>query len=766
MFQRCRKCCGRKFRIRPLTLIAMVFLLSVLLSGTAIEALESVKIGNRLLPFGPEEDEQKQIFDNGRTLNGNHYLDYRDDFGLDKYGNRMGYDGAFQCVSFARYIMDQCFGAGACRGKRESAGIKFSGPEELKRFFQSLPGGTHVKGNYKLEKDSEGNDVKVHGHSFLMLRADEDGAIIYHANWDPASENPPHIVRYEKLPYARILRIINYREEGLEYLQKPKTQAQEPQPAPLQKYRQAWLYEDKGSWCNVQTATDWNGQSYLRLYDKLGTKSLIYEVPENFSGRRADLKTPFMTIPFRTTIEITNDEKASYVYYYGQGNTLCRLPLKRSGHDSGQPEVRDFTLEGSPFVFTTFALAKDPDQILLASRESDRQVTVGLFSFSQWTPSGPNEPLRTWTCTFPEERKFKPNTAGDVGYHVVYEASTDNVWLVAKQTYDRLNYFKWFFHAPLNHGDHGGALRPFYPEEEVSGWNDTQKFKMFNVNRYRRLVCFTDSDNPDLDYTSIDVYDAGKGGRMRLFGQLNSWKDSRGNQRPLKAFWSGGSNSVYGYGIFTDSLSSLYTDYDSTDKNNNASFARLARFVPEQAVADGAPDPSEDGRKQPAHSVVLKALPFKGPEGYRAIGSRWEVYRMTAEAQSVFGGLSIRSYENQEPVYAGRNSDGSSSHSLLQALPVGDYVWRMAYDWQIEGEGGMKGSTRWSALGHFTAVDSISDPDPEPAPNPEPVPEPLLPDPQPGKGSPSGGGGGCHAGAAGIALLPAALLFSRRKNRP
>ena len=761
MFQRCRKCCGRKFRIRPLTLIAMVFLLSVLLSGTAVEALESVKIGNRLLPFGPQEDEQKQIVDNGKP-----YLYYRDDFGLDKYGNRMGYDGASQCVSFARYIMDQCFGAGACRGKRESEDIKFSGPEELKRFFQSLPGGTHVKGNYKLEKDSEGNDVKVHGHSFLMLRADEDGAIIYHANWGPYSENPPHIVRYEKLPYDRILsRIINIPAEGLEYIQKPKTQVQEPQPAPLQKYRQAWLYEDKGSWCNAQTATDWNGQSYLRLYDKLGTKSLIYEVPENFSGRRADLKTPFMTIPFRTTIEITNDEKASYVYYYGQGNTLCRLPLKRSGHDSGQPEVRDFTLEGSPFVFTTFALAKDPDQILLASRESDRQVTVGLFSFSQWIPSGPNEPLRTWTCTFPEERKFEPNTAGDVGYHVVYEASTDSVWLVAKQTYDRLNYFKWFFHAPL-HQDQGGALRPFYPEEEVSGWNGTQKFKMFNVNRYRRLVCFTDSNNPDLDYTSIDVYDAGKGGRMRLFGQLNSWKDSKGNQRPLKEFWSGGSNSVYGYGIFTDSLSSLYTDYDSTDKNNNASFVRLACFVPEQAVADGAPDPSEDGRKQPAHSVVLKALPFKGPEGYRAIGSRWEVYRMTAEAQSVFGGLSIRSYENQEPVYAGRNSDGSSSHRLLQALPVGDYVWRMAYDWQIEGEGGMKGSTRWSALGHFTAVDSISDPDPEPAPNPEPVPEPLLPDPQPGKGSPSGGGGGCHAGAAGIALLPAALLFSRRKNRP
>lgn len=162
-------------------------------------------------------------------------------------------------------------------------------------------------------------------------------------------------------------------------------------------------------------------------------------------------------------------------------------------------------------------------------------------------------------------------------------------------------------------------------------------------------------------------------------------------------------------------------------------------FSPEQAVADGAPDPSEDGRKQLAHSVVLKALPFKGPEGYRAIGSRWEVYRMTAEAQSVFGGLSIRSYENQEPVYAGRNSDGSSSHRLLQALPVGDYVWRMAYDWQIEGEGGMKGSTRWSTLGHFTAVDSIPDPapDPEPSPNPEPVPEPLLPDPQPGKGSPA-----------------------------
>ena len=118
---------------------------------------------------------------------------------------------------------------------------------------------------------------------------------------------------------------------------------------------------------------------------------------------------------------------------------------------------------GSPFVFRGFALAKEPDQILLVSEASaQREVTVGLFSFSNWNASGANEPIRTWTCTLPEERKYKP-VIGEVGYSVVYEASTDRVWLVVQQSYfgeGQSNIPKWYFYSPLGQG---GVLQAFAP---------------------------------------------------------------------------------------------------------------------------------------------------------------------------------------------------------------------------------------------------------------------------------------------------------------
>ena len=150
----------------------------------------------------------------------------------------------------------------------------------------------------------------------------------------------------------------------------------------------------------------------------------------------------------------------------------------------------------------------------------------------------------------------------------------------------------------------------------------------------------------------------------------------------------------------------------------------------------------------------MRATPFKGPEGYLATGSRWEVYRKT---DGIRGASSIRGYEDQKPVYVGRNTDGSPSHKLTKTLPAGDYVWRMAYDWQIEGEGGMTGSTRWSKLGSFTAVES---PAPTPTPTPNPTPQPSPDSDKESKG------GGCDAGlsgTAGLVLLLAASLFLRRR---
>ncbi len=535
--------------------------------------------------------------------------------------------------------------------------------------------------------------------------------------------------------------------------------------APAWAYKQDYLYEDRGSWRNVQVATGEHGSTYFMLYDKAGKNSYIYKVPEEFSGRRADLEGggPLMKIPGRAVFEITTDEKATYVYYTlaGDKTHLYRQRLVVGGN-VGQPDVRDFTLEGSPFVFTGFALAEDPDQILLASRENaQKEVTIGLFSFSNWSDSGANEPIRTWTCTLPEERRFKPLT-GEVGYYPVYEVSTKRVWLVVQQSYfggGQVNCEKYFFYAPL---EQGGALRAFDPETEVPGWNDDAKFKRFSVYRYRRLVHFTDSETPNLDYSSIAVYEAGKGGRMRPIGRVDSWMDSGGRRRPLREFWGGSKNSVFWKGTSTDSDHNLYARYSTSDRHGNEDFVRIARFAPEQPIhQDGAPDPAKDGRKQPTNAIVLDALPFKGPEGYLATGSRWEVYRKTDGIKGTSGASSIRSYEGQEPVYEGRNTDGSPSHKLTKTLPAGDYVWRMAYNWLIEGEGGMTGSTRWSKLGSFTAVES---PAPTPTPTPTPTPNPT-PQPSPDSDKESKGGG-CDAGlsgTAGLVLLLAASLFLRRR---
>lgn len=535
--------------------------------------------------------------------------------------------------------------------------------------------------------------------------------------------------------------------------------------APAWAYKQDYLYEDRGSWRNVQVATGEHGSTYFMLYDEAGENSYIYKVPEEFSGRRADLEGggPLMKIPGRAVFEITTDEKTTYVYYTlaGDKTHLYRQRLVAGGN-VGQPDVRDFTLEGSPFVFTGFALAEDPDQILLASRENaQKEVTIGLFSFSNWSDSGANEPIRTWTCTLPEERKYKPAIDGEVGYSVVYEASTDSVWLVVQQSYfgeRQSNIPKWYFYSPLGQG---GVLQAFDPAEEIPKWNESSNFKVFSVKRYRRIVEFMDTAYPSLGASAIAVYEV-SGGKTILSEQVDSWTAPGGNwdvetKRPLKEFWSRGRDAVNNYSCIVDSLGNLYVKFSASDHSGNASFVRMACFTPERIIENVAPDPTEDGKPQPANTVVLRATPFKGPGGYLATGSRWEVYRKT---DGIRGASSIRGYEDQEPVYEGRNTDGSPSHRLTKALPAGDYVWRMAYNWLIEGEGGMFGSTRWSKLGSFTAVESPT-PTPTPEPQPSPGPKPT-PKPNP-RTSKDKSGGGCDAGLGGLALLLAVSQLLKKK---
>ena len=535
--------------------------------------------------------------------------------------------------------------------------------------------------------------------------------------------------------------------------------------APVWAYTQDYLYEDSGSWCNVQLGQDHlNGKNYIMLYDTTGTNSLLYEVPVNFSGKKEELKgqKPFMTIPGRVSgietrmsgfqIMVREDVRQAYVYYRldGDKTNLYRMPLQENY--SGQPEVRSFTVEGSTFLFTSFTPARELDEFLLVSKESDqREVTIGLFSFASWNSSGGNEPIRTWTCTLPEEREYK-SLAHEVGYRIVYEESTETVWLVVRQSYfsnrGTSNYSKWFFYAPL---DRGGRLQAFEPETEILEWNDDVNFKEMEIGRYRRTVSFSGETYPNRDFTAIAVYETETGGRVRLTGKVESWTDAGGTRRPLREFWAkGGSGNRFSSGNSVESHNAVYVLHSTEDSEGNENFVRVVRFVAERPIKEIGPDPTEDGKPQPADAVVLKAEPFQGPAGYAATGSRWEVYRKSVEPRSK--ALSIRS--DEKPVYIGHNEDGASSHKLTQTLPAGDYEWRMIYYWRIGGEGGMKGSTYWSKPGSFTAVASST-----PAPTPTPKPTPT-PNPEGNKG-----GGGCSGAPWGVlALLLAFSFLSRRRG--
>lgn len=514
--------------------------------------------------------------------------------------------------------------------------------------------------------------------------------------------------------------------------------------APAGAYTRNYLYEDGGAWCNVRIATDWSGQTYFMLYDAAGTTSRIYAVPADFSGRKEDLNLakPFMTIPGRARfLKITTDRDASYVYYTlaGDSTHLYRLPLKR-GY-TGQPEVRDFTLGDSAFVFAGFSLAKDPDQVLLVSKASaQREVTIGLFSFSQWSVSGSKSPIRTWTCTLPAERHFVPLNEWDVGYTTVYEASTGKVWLSVKQTDTvvRKECYKWFFHADIGTG---GGLRAFDPAAEVPGWNEDKNFKELLIGSYQRSVGWTNEPVVNRDFVKFTVYNVGTGGRMTISDQTDTWTDQQ-----ARDFWSGGKGAYSQRGHFVDARGRLYVIYNSVGAEGKFDFVRILCLSPASSASVAPPLLPKDAGPQPADAVVLTALPFSGPDGYVAVGSRWEVYAKTGSGRSASGGFAIRSVDGREPVYKGSNTDGSPSHKVAQVLPAGDYEWRMSYDYRTGSEGAMVRASPWSEMGSLT-VTASSDPTPKP-----------TPDPSTGKG-----GGGCDTGFAGLALLLAAPLFLRRR---
>ena len=508
-------------------------------------------------------------------------------------------------------------------------------------------------------------------------------------------------------------------------------------------YEQDWLFESRGSWQNVGWIQDNQGQTYFILYDSAGENTHIYRAASGLSGNisRSDIEAfgTLMTIPGRASIALSPDDTRPYLYYSTGSTELYRVLL--SGGTVSEPEVRDFSLEGSRFVFSGFSLV-DSDHILLCSYEEGGVVTVGLFSYSNWT-TGNNEPIRTWYCILPSERNFTP-LANEIGHHVTYEASTGKVWLTVMNTYPSsgANYYRWYYSAPISQG---GYLAFFDPETEVPDWDVDQNFKQLWIGRHYRNVTFTNVTYPEIAFSAIASYRVSADGGMARIGWVDTWRDSSGTTRPLSTLWTSSSSAVRWYGNSIDPLSNIFVTHSHSDRSGNESFVRIAHFMADRSHLVEQPEDYDTPIAQPGNRVILRASPFRGPSDHVVTGSHWEVFIADYVADGIFEGK-IPIYQADVTTTASALSiaaaDAHNVHTLTDELPEGDYVWRMFYRYQIGGAGsqGQRGVSPWSRPASLTAT-------------------------APEKGN-SGGGGGCSAGFGALGLmLCAAVALGARKGK-
>lgn len=105
------------------------------------------------------------------TINGTSLPTAEYPIGSD-YGINTSYSGGGECNAFAMYIYDQVFmTTPASRAAyKEPVGLDLSTEDEAREFLQSLWAGTLIR--------------STRPHSMILLATDEDGAIVYHANFE------------------------------------------------------------------------------------------------------------------------------------------------------------------------------------------------------------------------------------------------------------------------------------------------------------------------------------------------------------------------------------------------------------------------------------------------------------------------------------------------------------------------------------------------------------------------------------------------------
>lgn len=222
--------------------------------------------------------------------------------------------------------------------------------------------------------------------------------------------------------------------------------------------------------------------------------------------------------------------------------------------------------------------------------------------------------------------------------------------------------------------------------------------------------------------------------------ELTEWIDNAGNRRTVEEFIPRDSG-IYNWHFSLDAQKNLYASSETYPNDYwNATFQRFARFTPsaEETVAQPEPDPSVTGKTfTDANSIVLQATPFKDPDGYKATGSRWQIFPKGAAEGA--------------PLYDKQQTGSENTHKLpVGTVEPGSYEWQMSYDWEYSSSAEtIRSSTQWSTPSSFTYRPSM------------PAPNPVVPDPEPDQKS----AGGCSASGFGLGLGVLALAGLTRKNK-
>lgn len=504
-------------------------------------------------------------------------------------------------------------------------------------------------------------------------------------------------------------------------------------------YTQQFLMENSGTGCYLSGPEfDWRGNWYVMKRDPAQTTSYLYR---NYSP--GNDSTPFITIAGAVASwGVTSDRDCSYLYYKLLDKAgLYRLPLRQGATSA---EYKEFAFDGSTFLFDTVVLAEDPNEFLLMSPRTGLNLTIGLFSYD-----GGVEPSKTWTCTLPSEWETNYNANTDLTtYHVQFEATTGRVWVRARKTYTgtrgRNAVNQWFFTKKISEAS--GPLDAYDPAVEIPGWS-SGGFKELYLGRYARIIQeYSDANPASGTHLSLTGYDPVS--RKAESYSLTQWTTLNGSTAPLDDFfWTGGTggNSAIHYRGFTmDAQKNLYVmkhryiysaSLGTSESQWRSNFSRFARYTPPSGVTPQKPacDSSITNHTfRDPNNVILIAVIFDGPADYRAIRSRWRIFRKS---------------DLVVPIYDVEQDGPTNSHTVRVGVLTdgGEYVWQVSYDWEYSSVyETIRGATAWSDLASFSVSisgGSVSDPS-----------------------SPKGGGG-CDAGLGFVPLSLAGLfLFGKRRG--